>query len=288
MAIQAQYPSNFLVSSNAQQGNDYSLQPSQSGGQFLDNTPVFFDGTNNPQNRSGAFDNGSTITNRIPRNPSAEFDTGLHLSFGIQKQLQSSQSANSFSIMDQNLSHYVKQQRNELQHLLQAQGEQVRHKLAETRKRHYSALLQAAEDSAAQRLREKEAELEKEAQLNSDLEARAAQLNAEVKTWQARAREQEVTAAMLQAQLQQAMKGHHVRKLGCAVGDVDDAESAFIDPDRVVELTGPSCRGCRRRDASVVVLPCRHFCLCRECDSMAQICPICYSYRSSSVEALLS
>ncbi|KAL2472140.1 SBP (S-ribonuclease binding protein) family protein [Abeliophyllum distichum] len=100
---------------------------------------------------------------------------------------------------------------------------------------------------------------------------------------------------MLQAQLQQAMNGcsaHRVQmdagnELGCAVGDIDDAESAYIDPDRVLELTGPSCKGCRRRDASVVVLPCQHFCLCKECDSVAQICPICYSYRSSSVEAFL-
>ncbi|XP_022856639.1 probable BOI-related E3 ubiquitin-protein ligase 3 [Olea europaea var. sylvestris] len=261
MAVQAQYPSNFLISSDAQQGDE---QPSQSEGQFLDNTPMFFDGTDNPQKRSKVF------------------DTGLHLSFGIQ-------SVDSFPIMDQNFSQYVKQQCNELQYLLQAQGEQLRRKLAEKRKRHYTALLQAAEDSAAQRLSEKEAELEKGAGLNSDLEARAAQLNAEVKTWQARAREQEVTAAMLQAQLQQAMKGHQVRMdARKELGNVDDAESAYIDPDRVVELTGPSCKGCRRRYASVVVFPCRHFCLCRECDSIAQICPICYSYRSSSVEAFLS
>lgn len=100
MAVQAQYPSNFLISSDAQQGDE---QPSQSEGQFLDNTPMFFDGTDNPQKRSKVF------------------DTGLHLSFGIQEQLQSSQSVDSFPIMDQNFSQYVKQQCNELQYLLQTQ-----------------------------------------------------------------------------------------------------------------------------------------------------------------------
>lgn len=287
MAVQAQYPSNFLNAKqgNSSPGNNYPCQPSESGREFLDNTSMFFHGTNDPRKRG-----------RDPRPFSSDFDTGLHLSSGSQKQLPSSQSVNSCSIMAQNLSHHIKQQRNELQNLLQAQGEELRRTLGEKRKRHYGTLLQAAADSAAQRLREKETELEKAAQLNSGLEARAAQLNAEVQTWQARAREQEVTAAMLQAQLQQAMKGcsaHQVQmdagnEVGCTVGDVDDAESQYIDPDRVVELTGPSCKRCRWRDASVVVLPCRHFCLCRECDSVAQLCPICYSYRSSSVEALLS
>ncbi|XP_022865883.1 probable BOI-related E3 ubiquitin-protein ligase 2 [Olea europaea var. sylvestris] len=286
MAVQAQYPSSFLDAKqgDSSPGNDYPWQPSESGREFIDNTAMFFHGTNNPRKRS-----------RYPQPFSSEFDTGLHLSSGSPKQLRSSQSVNSLSIMGQNLSHHIKQQRNELQNLLQAQGEELRRTLGEKTKRHYGALLRAAEDSAVQRLGEREAELEKAAQLNSDLEARVAQLNAEVQTWQARAREQEVTAAMLQAQLQQAMKcsAHQVQidagnELGCTVGDEDDAESQYIDPDRVVELTGPSCKRCLRRDASVVVLPCRHFCLCRVCDSVAQLCPICYSYRSSSVEALLS
>ncbi|KAL2472141.1 SBP (S-ribonuclease binding protein) family protein [Abeliophyllum distichum] len=155
MAVQAHYPSNFLIRSNAL-GNDYSSQPSQSGGEFLDNTPIFFDGTNNPRKRGREFD--TIPTNPLPfasesqtqLHPNPNFvSTGLHLSFGTQKQLQTSQSVNSFSIMAQHLSHDIKQQRNELQHLLHAQGEQLRHTLAEKRKRHYSALLQAAEDSAA-------------------------------------------------------------------------------------------------------------------------------------------
>nr|GMD94197.1 BOI-related E3 ubiquitin-protein ligase 1-like [Ipomoea batatas] len=106
---------------------------------------------------------------------------------------------------------------------------------------------------------------------------------------------QEVTAATLQAQLQQVIMNAGAvqeREDGnsppCgAGGDAEDAESAYIDPDRVVLSTGPSCKACRKRIASVVVLPCRHLCLCAACDAVAQACPLCLSVRSSSVEVFL-
>lgn len=154
----------------------------------------------------------------------------------------------------------------------------------------------------ARRLREKEAEVEKAARRNSELEARAAQLSVEAQVWQAKARAQEATAASLQVQLQKAiMSGgggvgvgpaqdsrRMEDQLGCpAEGQAEDAESAYIDPDRVV-VSGPRCKECGKRVASVVLLPCRHLCLCTECDQVAQACPLCSTLRSSSIEAYLS
>lgn len=185
----------------------------------------------------------------------------------------------------------------------------MRRTLAEKRQRHYRVLLGAAEESVARRLREKEVEVEKAARRNAELEAKATQLSMEAQAWQARARVQENMAATLQMQLQQAMitasgggirgqNGGQVQPDGgdewgggnsAAVvgGDAEDAESAYIDPDRVVVSSGPSCKACRKRGASVVVLPCRHLCLCSQCDSVAQACPVCFSIRSSSVEVYL-
>ncbi|XP_016443981.1 BOI-related E3 ubiquitin-protein ligase 1-like [Nicotiana tabacum] len=235
--------------------------------------------------------------------------TGLRLAFGDQQQQQqqqhqlqhqhhhhhslspqSSQSSAFYSILTEDLATHIKQQRDEIDHFLQIQGEQLRRTLAEKRQRHYRALMGAAEESMARRLREKEAEMEKAARRNAELEARAAQLSAEAHAWQARARAQEVTAATLQAQLQHAMMsggGCNERNDGNGGGEPEDAESAYIDPDRVVESTGPSCKACGKRVASVVLLPCRHLCVCTECDAVAQACPLCFSIRSSSVEVFL-
>lgn len=153
---------------------------------------------------------------------------------------------------------------------------------------------------AARRLREKEAEVQKAARRNAELEARAAQLCAEARAWQATAAAREATAAALQAELRRAMMSGGVARedgeeggLGLAVGEgaAEDAESAYVDPERVVETAAvpvPSCRGCGRRVASVVLLPCRHLSVCRECDGVVEACPLCLSFRSSSVEVFLS
>ncbi|KAH1115740.1 hypothetical protein J1N35_009118 [Gossypium stocksii] len=238
--------------------------------------------------------------------PNVVVSTGLRLSSGDQQQsqnhgyFQQQQPSSAFlSIISENLGIQIKRQREELDQFLQAQGEELRRTLAEKRQRHYHALLGAAEETVARRLREKEAEVEKAKRRNAELEARAAQVSVEVQVWQAKARAQEATAVSLQAQLQQAiMSGataHDNRRgdeaLNCAGGGVErqaeDAESAYVDPDRVV-ASGPVCRACRKRAAAVVLLPCQHLCLCTECDRVAQACPLCLTARNSSVEVLLS
>ena len=144
--------------------------------------------------------------------------------------------------------------------------------------------------------------MEKATRRNADLEARAAELTVEAQVWQAKARAQEATAASLHAQLQQAIMsgGAHDRRgldeggISCAAGgggvegQAEDAESAYVDPDRVATASVPSCKACRKRVASVVILPCRHLCLCTECDRVVHACPLCFSLRNSSVEVFLS
>lgn len=184
------------------------------------------------------------------------------------------------------------------------QGEQMRRTLADKRQRHYRALVGAAEESAARFLREKEAEAEKAVRRNVELEARAAHLSAEAQAWQLKARAVEATAANLQAQLQHAIMSRGCAgyenegvdmeegaRLTCGGGEAEDAESGYIDPDRVervVSVSEARCKACRTRVASVVLLPCRHLCVCRECDGVIQACPLCLSFRSSSVEVLFS
>ncbi|KAJ6695919.1 BOI-RELATED E3 UBIQUITIN-PROTEIN LIGASE 1-LIKE [Salix koriyanagi] len=181
------------------------------------------------------------------------------------------------------------------------QGEQLRRTLAEKRQRHFRALLGAAEESIARKLREKEMEVEKATRRNAELEARATQLSIEAQVWQAKVRSQEVTAASLQAQLQQAIMNGGLAQdsrrgedgIGCPGGvegqtQAEDAESAYVDPDRVAVVPGgPSCKVCRKRMASVVLLPCRHLCVCTECDHVVQACPLCLHVRNSSVEVYL-
>ncbi|OIV94104.1 hypothetical protein TanjilG_05484 [Lupinus angustifolius] len=241
--------------------------------------------------------------------------TGLGLSFDQQQQqrlqLQQQQqlhgchSSSYLSLLPEGFSTHMKRQRDEIDQFLHAQGDELQRTLAEKRQKHCRALSRAAAEVVARLLREKEAEMEKATRQNAELEAHAAQLSAEAQVWQAKARAQEAAAASLQAQLQQTMMafgagGCHGGDdggpgLSCAIdeGQAEDAESGYIDPDRV-EVIAPvaaaraKCRGCGKRVASVVVLPCRHLCMCAECDTHFKACPVCLILKNSTIEVFIS
>ena len=146
----------------------------------------------------------------------------------------------------------------------------------------------------ARRLLEKEMEVEKATRRHAELEARAARLCVEAQAWQAKAKAEEAAAAALQAQLQQAiMRGHGISSGGDGGGDcmaaaAEDAGSCYVDPERIGAEFGPSCKVCWKRVASVVLLPCRHLCVCTDCDQVVRTCPLCPAVRNSSVEVYLS
>ncbi|KAG1362092.1 E3 ubiquitin-protein ligase BOI [Cocos nucifera] len=232
--------------------------------------------------------------------------TGLRLAFEDQQQqhqeqnqnqynllLSSSSSSSPFSsFLSEELAAEINQQKDEIEQFLHAQGEQLRRALAERRQRHYRALLGAMEESAARRLREKEAELERAARRRAELEDRLARLRTESMAWQAKAMAEQAAAASLHAQLQQAAAAAAAAppqgKAECD-GELpaEDAESAHVDPDRVEPER--ACRACRCRPVSVVLLPCRHLCLCSACDAAtSDACPVCRCPRTGSVQVFFS
>ncbi|KAG5540028.1 hypothetical protein RHGRI_020308 [Rhododendron griersonianum] len=321
MAVRAQYPSNvLLLNRNVQEGNNL-LENNYS---FLDQSQMMFSNGVGSNPRKRGRESPNTVINHpfsIQLNPPQFMDltqlqtpqpnavsTGLRLAFGEQQRQQQSQppqqrkhqqlqqqqlqnlspqSSVLWSLLSEDLATQIRQQREEIEQFLQAQGEQLRRTLADNRQIHYRALLNAAEETAARKLREKEAEVDKAARRNAELEARAAQLTAQAHAWQARARAQEAAAAALREQLQQAIVtgGRRQDEWG---EEAEDAESVCGDPEQVAAAIGPSCKACRRRVASVVLLPCRHLCLCTGCGALAQSCPLCLAVRESSVEILLS
>ncbi|XP_076881413.1 E3 ubiquitin-protein ligase BOI-like [Bidens hawaiensis] len=267
MAVQAQCSSNIL------------LQPIDH--QSLNHT--FFNNYENCEMNQGKRRRDDNMNRFMPN---VDVSTGLRLAFNDQPQHAFDPQSSGFVPLHlEDVSNLINQQGVEIQHYIQAQGEEFRRTLAEKRQRHYHALIGAAKESASRIIREREAVAEKAARRNAELEARALQLNAEAQVWQAKARAQEAIAASLHAQLQQAM----VTEVGaCESRGEEDAESSFIDPERVVVVSGPGCKVCGKRVASVVLLPCRHLCVCSECDDVVQACPLCLSLRSSSIEVYMS
>ncbi|KAL5225768.1 hypothetical protein ABZP36_012407 [Zizania latifolia] len=231
--------------------------------------------------------------------------TGLRLDFDEGSEHVSSTSSAS-SLLSDELAAQCDQYKNEMVQLFQYHMERLRRALAEVRRRHYRSLLGAAEAAAARRIREKEEDVSRAARRGAELEERVGQLRAEAAAWQAKALADQSTAAALHAQLQQAAVAAQAR--GKAVEDnaegaaADDAESGFVDPDRVVEVLAPPppsrpCRTCRLRASSVVLLPCRHLCVCDACEpavsttltgTAVAACPMCRGAVTGTVQVFLS
>ncbi|XP_074583614.1 BOI-related E3 ubiquitin-protein ligase 1-like [Curcuma longa] len=200
-------------------------------------------------------------------------------------------------ILSEELAVQIKRENDEIEHFINAQSEQLRRTLAQRQRRKYCSLVSAAKDSIARRLRQKEAELEQAARRSAELEDRLAHLRTESMAWQAKAMANQAKAASLHAQLQQATSAVAATPVQAAeeagrwgsTPSAEDAESAFVDPDRVDPER--ACRLCGRREAAVVLLPCRHLCLCEACDSgqtPVESCPVCRCVGTGSVRVFLA
>lgn len=51
---------------------------------------------------------------------------------------------------------------------------------------------------------------------------------------------------------------------------------------------GRLCRNCGKDESCVLILPCRHLCLCTVCGSKLHTCPICKSFKTASVHVNMS
>ncbi|XP_042044497.1 BOI-related E3 ubiquitin-protein ligase 1-like [Salvia splendens] len=121
-------------------------------------------------------------------------------------------------------------------------------------------------ESMAKTLREKDDQIEKMARLNLMLEEKAKGLYLENQLWQETARANEAAANSLLHALAQ-FRGE------AAAAVEEDVESCGSCCD---ETERRMCRICGERQCCVVVLPCRHICLCSGCGSgLHHACPVC-------------
>ena len=175
----------------------------------------------------------------------------------------------------------------------------MRKYLEEKRQRHSQSILSMIEESVLRKMKEKDLELERNNLRNRELEEQVKQLKLEACILQSKAKHKEAMVKFLRKNLQHAVvQGREQNKEGCGNSEVDDVESSHIDPNadarRVRSLRGSknprvqrTCKACRNNSVSIL-LPCRHLCLCRDCDIAVDSCPVCYSMKSASVEFYMS
>lgn len=181
------------------------------------------------------------------------------------------------------------------------QQEQLAKGVRDMKQRHMVSFINTIEDGISKKLREKDTELEIINRKNRELMERVKQVSTEAQNWHYRAKYSESVVNILKNNLQNAIsQGADQGKEGFGDSEVDDATS-YIDPinyltvggGRGKSFAGPSsehltCRACQSREVSILLMPCRHLCVCKECDGFINVCPVCNIPKSSSVEVYLS
>lgn len=78
-----------------------------------------------------------------------------------------------------------------------------------------------------------------------------------------------------------------------APGGADSAESAYTEDLETAHARALGecealreqrlCRGCRVADVAVLLLPCRHLCVCKACEGQTLACPLCAAPKQASL-----
>lgn len=195
----------------------------------------------------------------------------------------------------------LERQKEEFDQFIKIQEEQLAKGVRDMKQRHIASFLNTIEEGVSKKLREKEAELENMNRKNRELTERIKQVATEARNWQSRAQYNESVVNILKNNLQNAIsQGVDQGKEGFGDSEVDDATS-YIDPTNYLTVAGArgksiaggghehlTCKACRSREVCILLMPCRHLCVCKECDGYISVCPVCNIPKSASVEVYLS
>ncbi|CAN1310905.1 Probable BOI-related E3 ubiquitin-protein ligase 3 [Linum perenne] len=265
--------------------------------------PVFMDDNrlpyqNNASNQLQLFSNHAV-------------STGLRLSYDDEERNSSLTSASGsmtakpsmiLSLGD-NIRTELDRQKEEFDQYIKIQEEQLAKGVRDMKQRHAASFLAAIEKGVAKKIREKDIEIDNMNRRNKELIDKIKQVATEAQNWHYRAKYNESVVNVLKTNLQQAIsQGAEQVKEGFGDSELDDAASC-VDPNNYLTIAaaagGPSkpvsrnqqhmnCRACKSREVSVLLMPCRHLCLCIDCDMFINVCPVCQLIKTTSIQVYLS
>ncbi|KAK8567678.1 hypothetical protein V6N13_105633 [Hibiscus sabdariffa] len=244
-------------------------------------------------------------------NPHA-VSTGLRLSYDDDERNSSVTSASGcmtqgtsmiLSLGD-NVTTELDRQKEEFDQYIKMQQEHLTEGIRDLKKRHTASFLAAVEKGIGMKLREKDVELETVNRKNRELVERIKQVTMEAQNWHYRAKYNESVVNVLKTNLEQVISqsqgAEQLGKEGFGDSEVDDAAS-YVDPNNFLSIPvaggakcvsgnhyGVICKACKAKEVSVLLMPCRHLCLCQDCDVLISVCPVCQGMKTASVRVYLS
>ncbi|MCD7470288.1 hypothetical protein HAX54_010017 [Datura stramonium] len=221
--------------------------------------------------------------------------TGLGLSLDNGRLASSGDSA-FLGLVGDDIERELQRQDTEIDRYIKVQGDRLRQAILEKVQANQIQAITYVEEKVLQKLREKESEVDDINKKNMDLELRMEQLAMEANAWQQRAKYNENLINTLKVNLQHVYAQSRDSKEGCGDSEVDDTASCCNgratdlhllcrDSKEMKELM--TCRVCRANEVCMLLLPCKHLCLCKECESKLSLCPLCQSTKYIGMEVYM-
>ncbi|XP_015689490.1 BOI-related E3 ubiquitin-protein ligase 1-like [Oryza brachyantha] len=191
----------------------------------------------------------------------------------------------------------------EFNYYFELQVQQLFKCMKEVNQRQTVEFLASLERGVGKKLKEKELELEAMNKKSKELNEQIRQVALEVQSWQSVALHNQSIANSLKSKLMQMVaQSSNLTREGSGDSEVDNSassqninavpggffQSGLLGTNSMADGVLGSCRLCRTKEAALLVMPCRHLCLCADCDKNADVCPVCRFPKSCSVEINMS
>ncbi|KAL6567190.1 hypothetical protein OROGR_000858 [Orobanche gracilis] len=194
---------------------------------------------------------------------------------------------------------HVQQYQREVDSIVSQHTKRIRLELQERQKQQARLMAAVIGEGAMKKLKEKDDQIQKMGKLNIALQHRVKSLYVENQLWRDLAQTNEAAAISLRSNLDQVLLH------GCGGGgggravveeEVDSccgSNSSYSDEDDqgCGCFSDRRCKLCGERDSCVLLLPCRHLCLCGVCGSgsrQLQACPVCNSSMNATLHVNMS
>ncbi|KAM0951609.1 putative transcription factor C2H2 family [Dioscorea sansibarensis] len=162
----------------------------------------------------------------------------------------------------------------EIDHLITNHAENVRQEMEERRTWVWGRVAAMAEEKVARKLRSKDEEIDRIARVNRALEERIRSLVIENQLWKDIARSNEAAAMLLRTNLDHLLASQETHE--------EDVQSCSGGAG-AGEVGRRLCHRCGEEEAAVLVMPCRHLCLCLDCSPALDACPVCKASKNGTL-----
>ncbi|KAL6957614.1 RING-type E3 ubiquitin transferase [Sarracenia purpurea var. burkii] len=241
------------------------------------------------------LENKSQISSSVDFLQSRTVSTGLGLSLDNGR-LSSSGDSPFLGIIHDDIDRELQRQEAEIDRFLKVQGERLRQEVLEKVWEHQRQAISYVEEKVLEKLHEKEVEVGNINKKNTELEFQVEQLAVEASAWQQWAKYNENMINALKFNLQQVYAQSRDSKEGCGDSEVDDTAACCngrsIDFHLLCKENSDgrglmTCKVCKVNKVCMLLLPCKHLCLCKECEIKSSLCPMCQSSKLMGFEVYM-